>query len=102
MFMIWAGVDIGKEHHHRVALDAQGERRLSRRVGNDEPALLELIRDVLALADPGEVLWAVDTNHGGAALFIGLLLDQGQSTVYLTGLTVHRAAAGYRGQSKWR
>ncbi|MEN2423815.1 IS110 family transposase [Streptomyces rimosus] len=100
MFTIWAGVDIGKEHHHCVALDARGERRLSRRVGNDEPELLELIRDVLALADPGEVLWAVDTNHGSAALLIGLLLDRGQPMVYLTGLTVHRAAAGYRGQSK--
>ncbi|GGV51408.1 IS110 family transposase [Streptomyces spectabilis] len=100
MFTIWAGVDIGKEHHHCVALDARGERRLSRRVGNDEPELLDLIRDVLALADPGGVLWAVDTNHGGAALLIGLLLDQGQPMVYLTGLTVHRAAAGYRGQSK--
>lgn len=100
MFKIWAGVDIGKEHHHCVALDARGERRLSRRVGNDEPELLELIRDVLTLADPGEVLWAVDTNHGSAALLIGLLLDHEQPMVYLTGLTVHRAAAGYRGQSK--
>ncbi len=100
MFRIWAGVDIGKEHHHCVALDARGERRLSRRVGNDEPELLELIHEVLALADRGEVLWAVDTNHGSAALLIGLLLDAGQPMVYLTGLTVHRAAAGYRGQSK--
>lgn len=55
MFTIWAGIDIGKEHHHCVALDAQGERRLSQRVGNDEPSLLELIRDVLALAEPDEV-----------------------------------------------
>jgi hypothetical protein len=54
MFTIWAGIDIGKEHHHCVALDARGERRLSRRVGNDEP---ELIRDVLALAESGEALW---------------------------------------------
>ena len=100
MFRIWAGVDIGKEHHHCVALDACGERRLSRRVGNDEPELLELIRDVLALSDQGEVLWAVDTNHGSAALLIGLLLDHGQPMVYLTGLAVHHASAGYRGQSK--
>ncbi|MFI6084082.1 hypothetical protein ACIBBB_24395 [Streptomyces sp. NPDC051217] len=28
---IWAGVDIGKEHHHCVVIDAQGERLLSRR-----------------------------------------------------------------------
>ncbi|GGZ41738.1 hypothetical protein GCM10010365_73130 [Streptomyces poonensis] len=100
MFTIWAGVDVGKEHHHCVVLDAQGERRLSRRVGNDEPELLELIREVLALADRGEVLWAMDTNHGSAALLIGLLLDAGQPMVYLTGLAVHRASAGYRGQGR--
>jgi hypothetical protein len=36
---IWAGVDIGKEHHHCVVIDAHGERLLSRRVLNDEAAL---------------------------------------------------------------
>lgn len=46
MFTIWAGVDIGKEHHHCVVLDARGERKMSRRVGDDEPELLELIREV--------------------------------------------------------
>lgn len=100
MFTIWAGIDIGKEHHHCVALDARGERRLSRRIGNDEPELLELIREILTLAEPGEVLWAMDTNHGSAALLIGLLLKHGQPMTYLTGLAVHRASAGYRGQSK--
>jgi len=67
MFDIWAGVDTGKEHYHCVVLDVRSERLLSRRVRNDEPELLELIRDVLALTDEGEVLWAVDTNHGSAA-----------------------------------
>nr|WP_301542966.1 transposase [Streptomyces sp. A108] len=77
---ICAGVDIGKEHHHCVALDARSERRLSRRVGNDEPELLELIGDVLAPAEPGEVLWAMDTNRGSAALLIGIL-RRGLTTV---------------------
>ncbi|MFE7478551.1 transposase, partial [Streptomyces sp. NPDC057575] len=31
MPQIWAGVDIGKEHHHCVVIDAQGKRLLSRR-----------------------------------------------------------------------
>ncbi|WP_328618943.1 IS110 family transposase [Streptomyces sp. NBC_00354] len=95
---IWAGVDIGKEHHHCVVIDAQGERLLSRRVLNDEPALLELIRDVLALSE--DALWAVDINHGGAALLIGLLASHGQPMVYLTGLAVHQASTAYRGQGK--
>ncbi|MEV8569679.1 IS110 family transposase [Streptomyces sp. NPDC051322] len=95
---IWAGVDIGKEHHHCVVMDAQGERLLSRRVLNDEAALLELISDVLALS--GETLWAVDINHGGAALLIGLLLNHEQPMVYITGLAVHQASTAYRGQGK--
>jgi predicted NBD/HSP70 family sugar kinase len=65
-------VDIGEEHHRCVVVDERGERLLSRRVFNDEPALLELIADVLALSE--DALWAVDINHGGAALVIGLLL----------------------------
>lgn len=98
MPQIWAGVDIGKEHHHCVVINAQGKRLLSRRVLNDEPILLELIGDVLALSE--DVLWAVDINHGGAALLIGLLLGHGQPMTYLTGLAVHQASAGYRGQGK--
>nr|WP_199813313.1 IS110 family transposase [Streptomyces aureocirculatus] len=95
---IWAGVDIGKEHHHCVVIDARGERLLSRRVLNDESALLELIGDILALSE--DTLWAVDINHGGAALLIGLLLGHDQPMVYLTGLAVHQASAAYRGQGK--
>ncbi|WP_436844287.1 IS110 family transposase [Streptomyces subrutilus] len=98
MPQIWAGVDIGKEHHHCVVIDAEGERLLSRRVLNDEATLLELISDVLALAE--DVLWAVDVNHGGAALLIGLLLGHDQPMVYLTGLAVHQASSAYRGQGK--
>lgn len=85
---IWAGVDIRKEHHHCVVVDERGERLFSRRVFNDEPALLELIADVLALSE--DALWAVDINHGGAALLIGLLLSQQQPMVYITGLAVRQ------------
>lgn len=95
---IWAGVDIGKEHHHCVVINADGERLLSRRVLNDESALLELIGDVLALDE--DALWAVDLNGGGAALLIGLLIGHDQPMVYITGLTVHRASASYRGEGK--
>ncbi|WP_438874613.1 IS110 family transposase [Streptomyces virginiae] len=95
---IWAGVDIGKEHHHCVVIGPDGERLLSRRVLNDEPTLLELLRDVLALSQ--DVPWAVDINHGGASLLIGLLISHDQPMVYLTGLAVHRASAAYCGQGK--
>jgi len=35
----WAGVDIGKGHHHVVVLDGDGQGLLSQRVANDELAL---------------------------------------------------------------
>ncbi|MEU6512478.1 IS110 family transposase, partial [Streptomyces sp. NPDC046942] len=95
---IWAGVDIGKTHHHAVVINADGERLLSRRVQNDESELLELIGDILAIST--DVLWAIDLNHGGAALLIGLLLSHDQPMAYLTGLAVHRASATYRGEGK--
>ncbi|MGW5792529.1 IS110 family transposase [Saccharopolyspora sp. NPDC003752] len=95
---IWAGVDIGKTHHHCVVINADGERLLSRRVGNDETELLGLIGDVLEIST--DVLWAVDLNRGGAALLIGLLLNHDQPMAYLTGLAVHRASATYKGEGK--
>ena len=49
----WAGVDVGKEHHHCVVIDAEGRRLLSRRVANDEAVLLDLISDVTGLAGAG-------------------------------------------------
>lgn len=98
MPQIWGGVDIGKEHHHCVVVDERGERLLSCRVFNDEPALLELIADVLALCE--DARWAVDINHGGAALLIGLLLSHDQPMVYITGLAVHQASATYPGRGK--
>src|SRR5690348_15754318 len=90
---IWAGMDIGKEHHHCVVIDSDAQRLLSRRVLNDESALLELIGDVLAIGR--DALWAMDTNHGGAALLIGLLLSHDQPMAYITGLAVHRASGTY-------
>ncbi|WP_060945020.1 IS110 family transposase [Streptomyces hygroscopicus] len=62
---------------------------------NDETELLQLIGDVLAIST--DVLWAVDLNHGGAVLLIGLLLSHDQPMAYLTGLAVHRASAIYKG-----
>jgi hypothetical protein len=48
---IWAGMDIGEEHHRGVVIDAQGGRVLSRRVLNNETALLQPISAVLALCE---------------------------------------------------
>lgn len=98
MERVWAGVDIGKGHHHVVVIDADGARMLSRRVTNDETVLLELIGHVTGLAE--EVRWAVDVSTGGAALLLALLVAHGQQVFYLSGNQVNRAADGYRGEGK--
>ncbi|WP_328505463.1 IS110 family transposase [Streptomyces sp. NBC_00391] len=97
---LWAGTDAGKAAHHCVVLGADGKRRLSRRVDNDETALLKLIADVLELSDGGPVTWAIDLNSGGAALMIALLTDNGQQVLYIPGRNVHHASGSYRGDGK--
>jgi transposase len=97
---VWAGVDAGKSDHHCVAIDVEGQRLLSQRVANDETALLELIDAVSALADGGEVTWAIDLNAGGAALLITLLIAAEQRLLYIPGRTIYHASAGYRGDGK--
>ncbi|WP_067470530.1 IS110 family transposase [Nocardia amamiensis] len=94
----WAGVDIGKQHHHAVVVDESGRKLLSRRVRNDERELLVLIEDVAELAD--EVVWAVDIAGSESALLVALLLAHDQQAVYLSGATVNLAATTYRGAGK--
>ncbi|MBW8798210.1 MAG: hypothetical protein JF597_32890 [Streptomyces sp.] len=48
---LWAGTDAGKTEHHGVVIDADGKRKLSRRVATDETVLLQLIAYVLALSE---------------------------------------------------
>jgi hypothetical protein len=89
---LWAGVDAGKSDHHCVVIDTGGNRLLSQRVANDETALQNLITAVTALADGDELTWAIDLNHGGAALLITLLISADQRLLYIPGRTVHHAS----------
>ncbi|MFI1582811.1 IS110 family transposase [Embleya sp. NPDC020630] len=97
---LWAGTDAGKTEHHCTTIDANGTVVLSRRVPNDETELLQLLGDVLQLADDGPVTWAVDLNAGGAALWIALLVAHEQRLLYIPGRTVHHASGAYRGSGK--
>lgn len=98
MSRIWAGVDAGKTHHHCVVINEDGTKMLSRRVSNDEPELLQLLADALAISD--DITWAVDLADGGAALVIMLLINHDQELLYIPGRTVNRAAGAYRGEGK--
>lgn len=98
MTQLWAGVDIGREHHHVAVVDTEGKRVYSRRVANDEAVLLATIGDVRAMAE--QIRWAIDLNSTESALLLTLLLDHGQEVAYVPGIMVNRAAAGYRGAGK--
>lgn len=100
MSRIWAGTDCGRSHHHCLALNADGEPLLSRKVANDEPELLALIGDVLDLAGSEKVTWTMDMAGGEPALLIELLLNHGQELLYVPGRTVNRATYAYRGEGK--
>src|SRR5215218_7575277 len=65
----WVGVDVGKEFHWAVVVDAEGEILLSRRVENEEADVSALVEEVLAVSG-GEPCWAVDQPGGGAALLL--------------------------------
>jgi transposase len=96
LVQLWAGIDAGKANHHCVVIDAEGNRLLSRKIPNDEPALLELIANVLKLGTGDDVVWAPDLNHGGPALLIALLLAHGQTILCISGRIVHHASRLYR------
>lgn len=98
MDKVWAGIDVGKEIHWAHVLDASGMKLLSRKVENDEADLLELIDEILALAE--QAVWAIDQPGGSAALLLALLWERDQKILYLPGLAVDRARDAYPGESK--
>ncbi|MEV5542006.1 transposase [Saccharopolyspora shandongensis] len=57
-------------------VDTDGKRVFSRRIANDETALLTAIADVREIAD--QVRWGIDLTSAEAALLLTLLLGHGQ------------------------
>lgn len=100
MPQIWAGIDAGKGHHHCVAIDENGTRLLSRKIANDETEILDLLAEVIALADADHVCWATDLNSGAAGLLLSILSAHHQLVLYVPGRAVHQAARTYRGDGK--
>jgi transposase len=95
---VWVGVDVGKGAHHAAAVDGDGQLVWSRRVANDQAAIVELIGQ--ATASAAGVCWAVDSTGGSASLLLGLLVAAGQPVVYVPGGTVNRMAGAFAGEAK--
>ncbi|MFD9219642.1 IS110 family transposase [Streptomyces sp. NPDC060064] len=94
----WAGIDAGKGHHWAAVVDESGVTLSSKKVDNDESAILAAISEILDLAD--EVSWAVDISGTASALLLALLAAHGQQAVYVPGRTVNRMSGAFRGEAK--
>ena len=95
MSQVWAGVDVGKEHHWVCVLDDDGKVVLSRRLVNDEQPIRELVAEIDELAE--RVSWTVDLTTVYASSLLTVLADTGKSVRYLAGRAVWQASATYRG-----
>ena len=71
---------------------------LSRKVPNDQQAILGVLVEVQALAT--RLTWTVDLTTAEAALLLAVLWGHRQQVRYLAGQAVHQAAVGYRGEAK--
>ena len=96
--VIWVGIDAGKAGHHAVAVDADGSRLWSMKVGNSQRQLEQLVARAAKTAV--EVRWAVDLISPMASLLITVLLINDQSVVYVPGRTVHGMSGVFRGEGK--
>lgn len=92
---LWAGVDVGKEHHWVWVVDDAGSAVLSRKVVNDEQQIRDIIAEVDGLG--AQVSWTVDLTTVYAALLLTVLADAGKPVRYLAGRAVWQASAVYRG-----
>jgi transposase len=92
---LWAGVDVGKEHHWVAVVDDTGTVVLSRKLVNDEQSIREVVAEVDQLAD--QVAWTVDLTTVYAGLLLTVLADAGKALRYLAGRAVWQASVTYRG-----
>lgn len=92
---VWAGVDVGKEHHWVCVVDGAGAVVLSRKLINDEQPIRELVTEIDQLGS--EVSWTVDLTTVYASLLLTVLAGAGKPVRYLAGRAVWQASTTYRG-----
>ncbi|MFJ4806965.1 IS110 family RNA-guided transposase [Streptomyces murinus] len=95
---LWADVDAGKGHRWAAVFDKTGATLWSKKIDNDESAILTAMGEILDLAD--KVHWAVGISGTSSALLLALLAAHGQQAVYIPGRTVNRMSGAYRDEAK--
>ncbi|WP_432187543.1 IS110 family transposase [Streptomyces sp. Tue6028] len=95
---LWVGIDAGKAHHWLAAVDETRAMIWSKKVPNDETAILAALGEILAQG--GQVRWAVDIAGTTSALLLAILAAHGQQAVYVPGRTVNRMSGSYCGEAK--
>ncbi|MDI6105993.1 transposase [Actinoplanes sp. NEAU-A12] len=81
--VIWVGIDAGKTSHDAAAVDADGRRLWSVKVGSGQGQLERLVARAAKTAP--DVRWAVDLVSPVASLLITVLLTKGQHVIYVPG-----------------
>lgn len=94
---VFVGVDVGKDHHHAVALDRRGKRVYNKALPNDEAELRALITE---LKTHGRLLFVVDQPATIGALPVAVARDEGVLVAYLPGLAMRRIANLHAGEAK--
>ncbi|WP_165779002.1 IS110 family transposase [Paraburkholderia hospita] len=94
---VFVGVDVGKGHHHAVALDRTGKRLYNKALPNDEAKLRALINE---LKTHGKLLFVVDQPATIGALPVAVARDEGVLVAYLPGLAMRRIADLHAGEAK--
>ena len=96
-FEVFCGIDVAREMHHAVALNAAGDRLVDRPLPNAEPDLVKLFEQ---LQVHGRVLVVVDQLASIGALAIAVARSRGIAVAYLPGLSMRRIADLYPGEGK--
>ncbi|MGF6506083.1 IS110 family transposase [Paraburkholderia sp. 32] len=94
---VFVGVDVGKGHHHAVALDRTGKRLYNKALPNDEAKLRAVITE---LKTHGQLLFVVDQPATVGALPLAVARDEGVLVAYLPGLAMRRIADLHAGEAK--
>jgi transposase len=96
-FSVFLGLDVGKDTHHAVGLDPEGQRLHDGPLPNTEPKLKALFGK---LAAHGPLLVVVDQPATIGALPVAVARAAGHQVAYLPGLAMRRIADLYPGRAK--